>query len=130
MTYLTAAFMGIGMQSNPRLNAALDHYGGGHVELTDQMVHYSDFCESLWTAGNAITDNVSGVWHYDVSEAFGHHWVYLTLAAPGSGVGPCHNDTKAALRQLAYKFFADGLPESTDLTPLCRALDSVYVEPA
>ncbi|MFA9216830.1 MAG: hypothetical protein ACEQSK_06960, partial [Sphingomonadaceae bacterium] len=77
---INAAFMANGLQtvglhglpgrSEDRarhLTQVLDHWQGGHLELTYELVKYAPYLTKLEDAATAITGNVPGVFAYEVA---------------------------------------------------------------
>lgn len=102
---LNAAYLSNGLDQHPQIDNILDHWDGGHLELTAQLMRYAAFFTALELAAAAVTNDYPGVFQYEVVEDFGRWFGDHILLTPDSNMvpddGPCLNH----LRSVTFDFF-------------------------
>lgn len=77
---MTAAFLAIGLIESTDYDLALAKYReGGQIEMVDALTNYAPLIATVFD--NETRDFI-GVFHYEVTEAFGD-WFIKSLAATG-----------------------------------------------
>lgn len=113
---LNAAYLSNGLNEHPQIDPILDHWDGGHLELTAQLMRYAAFITALELAAAAVTGDCPGVFQYEVVEDAGRWFGDHILLTPDANMvpddGPCLNH----LREETFNFF-----DKLDLTEETRA---------
>ncbi len=124
----TGAFMAVGLMHGEAVDKMLDHWGGGQLELVNELMTWAPYtCMLSKAALEVFPDHCPGVWSYEVDEEFGHWYRDALLAGPGSGVPPESAACRAKLKGLVTSFYSNGLEleEPAILHTLTQALDAV-----
>lgn len=99
----TAIFMAMSHPRGDELNAVLDGWGMGHLELVQELAEYAVLSEQ-WIM-EAKPQDFPGVYDYEVSEPFGEWFTDFVLTSEGNVV-PSKAEGTAKLRELFDAFFA------------------------
>lgn len=103
-TLVTAAYLSNGFNENAQIDQILDHWDGGHLEITTQLVRYAPFINALADAAHEVVQDYPGVFPYEAEEFgrwFGDQILLTDEACMTPDEGKCLNH----LRELTFNFF-------------------------
>lgn len=104
-TLLNAAYLSNGLNEHPQIDNILDHWDGGHLELTAQLMRYAAFITALEEAAHAVTGDYPGVFQYELPETFGHWFGDQVLLTDEENMAPADGACLNWLRENVFAFF-------------------------
>lgn len=100
----TGAFIMAGMQDSKDYNRLVDKYGGGNLDLINNVCSYAPYIEELWQAGYSVCEP-EGIYDYEVTTVFGAYIAgYIGLC----GEFPSHESCITHLQNSVLEYFIAG----------------------